>query len=117
MDTKSLKDGAEAVAAMVPGEEARKALGDTPDTVLYLSGASGTGKSSLVAAGLTPALTAKGWTVLPVRGMGAPLASLTDALHGADHPTPINRIAIRARGPCWSGQLPSASGWGRGRCW
>lgn len=68
MDTKSLKDGAEAVAAMVPGEEARKALGDTPDTVLYLSGASGTGKSSLVAAGLTPALTAKGWTVLPCGG-------------------------------------------------
>lgn len=57
----------------------------TDETVLYLSGASGSGKSSLVAAGLTPALESEGWAVLSVRGMGAPLASLTGALRAAEH--------------------------------
>ncbi len=50
------------------------------DPVLYLSGASGAGKSSLVAAGLAPALETAGWTVLFVRSKGEPYASLLATL-------------------------------------
>ena len=52
----------------------------TERSILYLSGASGTGKSSLVQASLGPSLTDNGWRVLFVRGMGEPLTSLTATL-------------------------------------
>ncbi len=60
--------------------EAVKWLRRTTDTVLYLSGASGTGKSSLVNAGITPSLRKDGWHMLHVRGMGDPMAALSSAL-------------------------------------
>ncbi|MEM9062857.1 MAG: hypothetical protein AAGD13_20535 [Pseudomonadota bacterium] len=46
------------------------------DTVLYLSGASGTGKTSLVNAGVIPALRAEGWQIVTLRGMANPLSAI-----------------------------------------
>ncbi len=46
--------------------------------VLYLSGASGSGKTSLVQAGIAPSLRRAGWEVAVVRGMGRPLHRFTE---------------------------------------
>ena len=62
---------------------ARAWLETTPHSILYLAGASGTGKSSLVQAALGPALTDAGWRVVFVRGMGEPLTSLTAKLRAS----------------------------------
>lgn len=61
-------------------EQALDWLTSVTDPVLYLSGASGAGKSSLIAAGITSALQDKGWTILNLRGGGAPLAELGNSL-------------------------------------
>ncbi|TCS48576.1 hypothetical protein EDD52_1552 [Primorskyibacter sedentarius] len=52
--------------------------------ILYLSGASGSGKSSLVNAGIVPTLKDLGWRTLIVRGMGEPMEALTDSLRSAE---------------------------------
>lgn len=64
-------------------EQALAWLNGAQTPVLYLSGSSGSGKSSLVNAGLAPVLRGKGWAVLLVRGMGTPMAALTEALQAA----------------------------------
>lgn len=64
-------------------ERALAWLGQARSPVLYLSGASGAGKTSLLAAGIAPALREARWSVVMVRGMAAPLASLTDALRAS----------------------------------
>ena len=64
-------------------------------------GASGTGKSSLVKAGLLPKLAADGWLVLPiVRPGSTPLVALAQALAGPTDTTAAvtpDRIAQRAQ--------------------
>lgn len=60
--------------------EAINWLERTDESVLYLSGPSGSGKSSLVNAGLSPVLRERGWKVLNLRGMGAPSAALKNSL-------------------------------------
>ena len=47
-------------------------LFNTPHSLLYLAGASGSGKSSLIAAGVIPELEDAGWDVLQTRILGAP---------------------------------------------
>jgi len=62
-------------------------VGALPLTVVL--GASGSGKSSLVKAGLLPRLAAGGWTVLPpVRPGTAPLVGLAQALAAGDGAPP-----------------------------
>jgi hypothetical protein len=58
----------------------------TGASVLYLSGASGSGKSSLVAAGLAPALEADGWRVVQGRGLGRTYAELAERLESVSDP-------------------------------
>ena len=48
--------------------------------VLYLSGDSGVGKSSLLAASLLPSLRDQGWLVLTVRGLADPVTALITAV-------------------------------------
>ncbi|MBP7001738.1 hypothetical protein [Amaricoccus sp.] len=43
---------------------------DTPGSVLYLSGDSGVGKSSVIAASLVPSLTGAGWAIVQTRAYG-----------------------------------------------
>lgn len=52
---------------------------------LAISGASGCGKSSLVLAGLVPALRARGDTVVVIGSGATPIARLRDALFGRGH--------------------------------
>lgn len=66
-------------------EEVTTWLTHTEDAVLYLTGASGSGKSSLVSAGIIPEFESQGWDILELRGMGSPLATLTRKLHDATH--------------------------------
>ncbi len=62
-------------------------------------GASGTGKSSLVKAGVVPKLAADGWIVLPIMRPGsAPLLGLAQAFSTPERPsTAISAAAITAR--------------------
>jgi WD40 repeat protein len=53
---------------------------------LVLTGPSGVGKSSLVAAGLAPRLAAEGWQMVTVRTAGMPMESLARALLEAEQP-------------------------------
>ena len=54
----------------------------TPRPVLFLSGASGTGKSSLLEAYVLPTLKQEGWRVEVVRSFADPLEGLKAALRG-----------------------------------
>ena len=54
----------------------------SPRPVLFLSGASGTGKSSLLEAYVLPSLEQEGWRVEVVRSFANPLAGLEAALGG-----------------------------------
>lgn len=58
-------------------------LHTTNDSVLYLSGASGVGKSSLLAASVLPTLRAEGWAVIETRLFGDPVERLRTALFTA----------------------------------
>ena len=48
-------------------------LTSTQDSLLYLSGASGAGKSSIIAAGVSPRLLGLGWTIVETRIFGEPV--------------------------------------------
>lgn len=56
----------------------------TDDTLLYLSGASGVGKSSLLAADVLPKLRKAGWSVVETRLSGDPVEQLRGALLEAE---------------------------------
>jgi hypothetical protein len=58
-------------------------LKSTKSSLLYLSGASGVGKSSLLSAGVLPQLRDAGWTVVETRIFGDPIDRLRWALLGA----------------------------------
>lgn len=61
-------------------------------------GASGTGKSSLVKAGLVPRLAADGWTILPIVRPGtAPLVALAQSMGSGDGAAAATPVAIAAR--------------------
>jgi hypothetical protein len=55
-------------------------LKSTKSSLLYLSGASGVGKSSLLAAGVLPPLRDAGWSVVETRLFGDPVEHLRTAL-------------------------------------
>jgi hypothetical protein len=62
--------------------EVLKWLKSTKSSLLYLSGASGVGKSSLLSAAVLPELRDAGWTVVETRMFGAPVEHLRKALVG-----------------------------------
>jgi internalin A len=55
-------------------------LMNTEQSLLYLSGASGVGKSSLLAANIEPRLWAQGWTIIATRLFGDPIERVLAAL-------------------------------------
>jgi hypothetical protein len=59
-------------------------LSSTRSSVLYFSGASGVGKSSLLSASVLPALRDKGWIVVETRLFGDPIEQLRTALIAVD---------------------------------
>jgi hypothetical protein len=59
-------------------------LSQTDASVLYFSGASGSGKSSLLAANVLPTLRDRGWAVVEARLFGDPMAALRTAILDAD---------------------------------
>lgn len=69
-------DGADAQAAAW--------IEEATSPILYLTGDSGVGKSSLLEAGVIPGLRESGWTVVPVRGLGDPEAAIVEALKAPD---------------------------------
>jgi len=74
----------------------RARIDTLPLTVVL--GASGTGKSSLVKAGLVPRLAADGWQVLPIVRPGTtPLVALAQAVGSGDGDTSATPAAIAAR--------------------
>ena len=80
-------------------EEVVAWLKQANSTVLYLSGASGTGKTSLVNAGVIPALSAEGWQIVTLRGMADPLGALgksvADPVETAEADRGIARTGLR----------------------
>ncbi|MGP3685344.1 nSTAND1 domain-containing NTPase [Streptomyces sp. IBSNAI002] len=91
-------------------ERLRAMLGNQPCVVV--AGPSGVGKSSLVAAGLEPALAADGWTVASFRPGSAPYDSVARALLDLEdpdaHPT-LERLESRARALREEGFWPVAT--------
>jgi hypothetical protein len=82
-------------------------LRSTRASPLYLSGASGVGKSSLLAADLLPKLRNEGWAVVEVRLFADPVERLKAAVlrrhRSLRQKTPCRSIAARsARKSCWS---------------
>ena len=73
------------------GDKIRNWLKSTSSPVLYLSGASGVGKSSLLAADVIPTLRSEGWAIVQTRLFGNPIEHLRAAL--TDEP------GLFARGP------------------
>ena len=65
----------------------------TDDTLLYLSGASGVGKSSLLAADVLPKLRKAGWSVVETRLFGDPVEQLRGALLEAEGLFPRKPLA------------------------
>jgi hypothetical protein len=61
-------------------EAAFKWLGESRESLLYLSGASGAGKSSLLEASVLPRLREKGWETLSLRVYADPETALREAL-------------------------------------
>ena len=59
-----------------------------PSPVLYLSGPSGSGKSSLIAASLEPGLRADGWAIVNARMFGDPLKQILHAFAPNDDQPP-----------------------------
>jgi hypothetical protein len=51
-------------------------------SILYLSGASGTGKSSLLGAAVLPKLKSEGWAIVETRIFGDPMQKLREAIIG-----------------------------------
>ena len=78
-------------------EECLGWLERTKHSVLYLSGASGVGKSSLVNAALIPKMTQNDWSIHTLRGRGQPLAELTAFL--AENPDLSGSNIIDSRDP------------------
>ena len=70
-------------------------------SVFYLSGASGVGKSSLVASEIVPAFEARGWRVRDARGLGDSYASMAAAI--GDLETQLGQPAAPA------GRTPAAA--------
>jgi hypothetical protein len=68
---------------------------DRTQRVIGVVGASGSGKSSLVHAGLVPRLHAKGWTVISVRPGRDPLLALETALHPLGGGAPATPDTLR----------------------
>lgn len=66
-------------------EEAFLWINNTKSSILYFTGASGSGKSSLINAGLAPRVRSIGWEVLFVRGMGKPHTAIIEGLRKASH--------------------------------
>jgi Leucine Rich repeats (2 copies) len=68
------------------------------EALLYLSGPSGSGKSSLIAARLEPELRAEGWAIVSARLFGDPLRQILQAFAPDDNqpPTPDHVYAIIA---------------------
>lgn len=74
----------------------RERVQSLPLTVVL--GASGTGKSSLVKAGLVPRLAADGWTILPVVRPGtAPLVALAQSIGSGDGAAGATPASMSAR--------------------
>src|SRR5262245_20267842 len=74
-------------------------LTSTKSSLLYLSGASGVGKSSLLAAGVLPQLRDAGWCVVESRIFGDPMERMRAALLGAKglfKRRPADTVAMRA---------------------
>jgi internalin A len=67
-------------------------LRSTDASILYLSGASGVGKSSLLAANILPRLRDSGWTVIETRSFGDPIERLRATLFADE---------------CWRAKEPS----------
>jgi hypothetical protein len=61
-------------------ERVREWIEDAREPILFLTGDSGTGKSSLLAAHVVPALGEQGWLVVSARSYADPLASLRASL-------------------------------------
>ena len=85
--------------------ELRAKADDAACRLLVVVGASGTGKSSVIKAGLLPVLRDAGLTILPVMRPGAhPMAELQRVLQDVKAPAAgmeLARVAARARGRCW----------------
>jgi hypothetical protein len=64
--------------------EILKWLKSTKSSLLYLSGASGVGKSSLLAADLLPKLRVEGWAVVEARLFGDPVERLRKAVRNSE---------------------------------
>ncbi len=91
-------------------ERLRAMLGNQPCVVV--AGPSGVGKSSLVAAGLEPALAADGWTVASFRPGSTPYDSVARALLDLEDPDAhhtLERLESRARAVRAEGFWPVAT--------
>jgi WD40 repeat protein len=83
------------------------------DRFICVTGASGSGKSSLVHAGILPRLRARRWTVLPVvTPAGEPLKRLAATL-AAGSPADISTVAQRLRDPGYTAAVPGRTRLGR----
>src|SRR5690606_3079673 len=83
--------GREAEAAEVLGDLQRLCDGGRP-RLLLLTGASGTGKSSLVLAAVRPELERRAWTTAAIRPGATPQRALAEALAGAPGDGPLALI-------------------------
>jgi Leucine Rich repeats (2 copies) len=82
------------------GREVLNWLKSAKSPLLYLSGASGVGKSSLLSAGVLPQLRDAGWTVVETRIFGDPVERLRNAVFEDERifkrkPTNANKLSLR----------------------